>query len=252
MIFSDGVGTMVLPDFACTTTVATIGRTLLVALLAVGLIDAVAGDTASAADDSVCGGCHPENTRLSHPVGMAPSMEVPTDLPLDAYGRVTCTTCHLHHDRIVPTGTGLRSLRRTSIAALCRSCHRDEPVRNHRGNLPFAHAAGRDTEELDPRGVDRRSLACLGCHDGLHPEIGEEVGRVRSADFSTATSHPIGVELVDTLRSGRSWRRPVAEEIHLFDNRVGCPSCHDPFSRAPEKLVMDNHGSKLCFGCHVI
>ncbi|HBB40986.1 MAG: hypothetical protein COW73_01435 [Nitrospirae bacterium CG18_big_fil_WC_8_21_14_2_50_70_55] len=237
---------------------AAIGRSFLVVLLSMGVSDALGGDTARAAeggDESVCGGCHPENTRLSHPLGMVPSMAIPADLPVDAYGRVTCTTCHLHHDQIVATGSGLGSLRRPSIAALCRSCHRNEAVLNHRGTLPFAHAAGRDTDALDPRGIDRRSLACLGCHDGLHPEIGSaRSGRVRAAGLSMNTSHPIGVELAERGRPGGrgAWRQPVDERIHLFDHRVGCPSCHDPFSPAPEKLVMDNHGSRLCFGCHVI
>lgn len=227
-------------------------RTLLIAVLALVAVDGGGGARCLAAggDYSVCGGCHPENTRLSHPVGMVPSMAVPVDLPLDAYGQVTCTTCHLHHDQIVPTGTGMRSLRRAAIATLCRSCHRDEPVLNHRGNLPFAHAAGRDTEDFDARGVDRRSLACLGCHDSLHPQVGEASwGAPRGASFSVATSHPIGVQLGNG-GSGGSWRQPVDPNIHLFGGRVGCPSCHDPFSLAPEKLVMDNHGSKLCFGCH--
>lgn len=239
----------------CVTPVAMIGRSLRVAIVAVGLTGALGGDPAIAGDESVCGGCHPENTRLSHPVGMAPSMAVPADLPLDPYGQMTCTTCHLHHDQIVATGNGRRSLRRPTIAALCRGCHRDEPVLNHRGNLPFAHAAGRATDALDPRGVDRRSLACLGCHDGIHPQIPNPgVGQVRSASLTPGESHPIGVELVERQRPGQHpvWRQPVDPDIHLFANRVGCPSCHDPFSAGPEKLVMDNHGSRLCFGCHVI
>ncbi|MHC4317018.1 MAG: cytochrome c3 family protein [Planctomycetota bacterium] len=38
--------------------------------------------------------------------------------------------------------------------------------------------------------------------------------------------------------------------IRLFDNRVGCGSCHSPFADDEALLVMSNLRSRLCLSCH--
>jgi len=236
------------------------------ALAAAWLLLAVAARVDAASYDGVgwrgeslaCTECHPDERIASHPIGMVPSMAVPADLPLDEKGRVSCFTCHRDHGDIQPTGDGLRSLRRATVRALCQSCHSFEPVMNHRGNLPFAHTFDHRSRIVDSRGVDRRSLDCLGCHDGIHPMIGGEGVRRASLGWSlggVGTSHPIGVELVQRSdRSGRklSWQPAGDPRVRLLGGRVGCPSCHNPFSPAPNKLVMDNRGSHLCFACHAM
>jgi len=205
-----------------------------------------------------CLECHADEAIASHPVGMVPSMAVPADLPLTAAGQVTCFTCHRDHGDIQPTGDGLQSLRRSTVWQLCQSCHHDEARMNHRGNLPFAHTLDRRSRIVDGRGIDRRSLDCLGCHAELHPMMGSD-GVRRASLFGGSSamglSHPIGVELDATsARSGRpmAWQPARDPRIRLLDGRVGCPSCHNPFSTAPKKLVVDNRGSRLCFGCHAM
>jgi len=217
----------------------------------------VPGGTGRQGEEIACAECHPDNAVSSHPVGVVPSMAVPDDLPLDAAGRVVCSTCHRDHGEIVPTGDGRRSLRRSNIPTLCRSCHRFEEVINHRGNLPFAHALDRPGRAVDERGIDHRSIQCLGCHDALHPMIGgEEIRQARLFGNGSGTiSHPIGVELASNshLSGGPlEWRPVLDPRIRLLGGRVGCPSCHDPFSTRSNKLVVDNHGSRLCLGCHGI
>jgi len=205
-----------------------------------------------------CAECHPDERIASHPVGVVPSMAVPNDLPLDDKGRIACFTCHRDHGDIEATGNGLRSLRRPTVSRLCHSCHGFEAKVNHRGNLPFAHTLDRRSRIVDGRGIDRRSLDCLGCHAELHPMIGDSGVRraARGGAFGGAGfSHPIGVELVragDRSGGRLSWQALRDPRVRLLGGRVGCPSCHNPFSPAPNKLVMDNHRSKLCFSCHAM
>jgi len=40
------------------------------------------------------------------------------------------------------------------------------------------------------------------------------------------------------------------QEIRLFEGRIGCGTCHDPFSKLPKQLVMSNKGSRICLACH--
>jgi predicted CXXCH cytochrome family protein len=71
--------------------------------------------------DALCCTCH-ENERagVGHRTGMAPSMHVPEDFPLDADGRLTCATCHDPH---AVDGPFPYLLRRPPGRALCELCH---------------------------------------------------------------------------------------------------------------------------------
>ncbi|MEE9542893.1 MAG: cytochrome c3 family protein, partial [Thermodesulfobacteriota bacterium] len=66
--------------------------------------------------------------------------------------------------------------------------------------------------------------------------------------------HPIGMSYVDTKLKYRGAYRDIKDlpkEIKLFDNAVGCGSCHSLYSKLHYELVMSNAGSRLCLGCHV-
>ena len=69
--------------------------------------------------------------------------------------------------------------------------------------------------------------------EGQHP-IGVDYEMVRASNRKAALK-PMG--LVD-------WR------IQFFDGKVGCCSCHDPYSKIEKMLVMSDRGSNLCFACH--
>lgn len=95
---------------------------------------------------NLCHKCHSEESLgRSHPVNIRPpdEMEIPEDLHLDDYLKITCATCHQPHGNIYTklkptdfespigrrqTGQFYRSyfLRRTNIQnALCFACHKE-------------------------------------------------------------------------------------------------------------------------------
>lgn len=67
--------------------------------------------------------CHErERLGVGHRVGMAPTMRVPADFPLDAAGHLSCASCHDPH----AVGSERRwFLRRPPGKAFCSACHRD-------------------------------------------------------------------------------------------------------------------------------
>lgn len=66
-----------------------------------------------------CLGCHDDPSmphRINHPVFVVPRIAIPADWPLDAQGRLTCSTCHSIH-QTAPT------LLRTAGSWGCLDCH---------------------------------------------------------------------------------------------------------------------------------
>jgi len=223
----------------------------------------------------LCLRCHNDYLENSqtHPVEMAPvSALPPADLPLSWDGKMTCSTCHDIHaasQASLPHGRG--SLRRNVAGAeLCSACHIGSA--NTRGNkkndghssmMPVAHMNSTNMKYIpaaDMKGgrIDKISRMCLSCHDG---SIGANAdSRISSGSwqhggsFSSIDprgSHPIGVKYRAAARRGGL--RPIGalnRAIKLFEGRVGCSSCHDPYSKEPLYLVMSNAGSKLCLECH--
>jgi predicted CXXCH cytochrome family protein len=221
---------------------------------------------------SRCHSSHIENS-LSHPVEMVPVSAIPpADLPLSWDGYMTCSTCHdIHaasHDTLL---TGRGSLRRNvSGAELCSACHTasagaagSKGSTKHTAMMPLAHVNSKNMKfvpDTDLRGgkIDKISKMCLGCHDG---SVGSDVNApVRSGSwkhggsFSSQDpqgSHPIGMKYRGAAKRGGL--RPMGmldRAIKLVDGRVGCPSCHDPYSKERAFLVMSNNGSRLCLQCH--
>jgi len=80
-----------------------------------------AGQPVGLIDDqqSTCQRCHAGDAdphSSDHPVFVAPKTPIPADLPLDAQGRLTCSTCHIIH-------VATPSLLRTGATWSCRNCH---------------------------------------------------------------------------------------------------------------------------------
>ncbi len=77
--------------------------------------------------ETVCRQCHNNDHAgpgLSHPVGIIPSMKIPTDMPLDRKGQMTCITCHTFHVEwrsVVDDNQYL--LRRPEDRMFCFYCH---------------------------------------------------------------------------------------------------------------------------------
>ncbi|OGW26583.1 MAG: hypothetical protein A2X56_01635 [Nitrospirae bacterium GWC2_57_13] len=101
-------------------------------------------------------------------------------------------------------------------------------------------------------------LTCVTCHDGsLSTSATVKTGIwVHGRDFlrHDKGSHPIGVDYESArLRRGRKTDlRPLAlvdPRIRFFDGKVGCGSCHDPYSKIEKQLVKSDRRSELCFSC---
>jgi len=211
--------------------------------------------------DNRCGSCHVINELFSHPINVIPSMSVPEGLPLEQ-GQMTCTTCHDDH---VEAHTLARSTRTPMLrgtlsgSAFCAQCHdRMQSTRQslHAIGLGKAHlawpgkASGLAADPADK--LDAETRSCLSCHDGI---VSSDISQSGRSQFSALSEHPIGVSIA-ALQSDRpnanSMQYPLMfnGRIRLFNNRVGCNSCHSPFSREKKLLVMSNQRSQLCLSCH--
>lgn len=202
----------------------------------------------------LCIKCHEGQTELSHPVDMRPSMKIPAGFPLDWKGDVTCNTCHTTHE----AGSGKYHLRSSLRGeALCLSCHSgfDEGIGLHRGRVDSAHIGKGIESRYIPGSLDKYlddiSIQCLTCHDGISAgdsPVGKPEAKYSHGD-ELRLSHPIGVLYEETPAYRRIKELPAG--IRLFAGRVGCASCHNPYSKRHFELVMSNERSALCLACHL-
>jgi predicted CXXCH cytochrome family protein len=203
---------------------------------------------AGLADDRLCSSCHWFEPSFSHPVGITPSMAVPEQLPLRTGGEMTCTTCHVPQAPARLQGGETIGAAAPGTHGLCRACHGTEGGDLHalatRAHLPHGSTAAK---------TDTESATCLGCHDGA---VAASMTSTSSAGPPTAAGllsaqHPIGA-LQRPRGSGDSLRAAseLAADVRLFDGRIGCGSCHSPYSTHPNQLVMSNERSRLCLECH--
>ncbi len=215
----------------------------------------------------LCERCHKNilSDGYIHPINVKPRHAiVPADMPLSPEGTVTCATCHdIHASYFTPYGTPSHYLRRFETGKnFCAACHK-VPLREsgHKGILNKAHFSSRYIATSNVGEIDDMSRECLSCHDGslasqatvhagewVHQEslIGNDMG-----------SHPIGIDY-ESARLDHSHRTDlvpiglVDPRIKFFNGKVGCGSCHDPYSNIEQDLVMSNRGSKLCLACHAL
>jgi predicted CXXCH cytochrome family protein len=217
--------------------------------------------------DPNCGNCHKIGAAFSHPVGVAPSIKLPADLPL-ADGRMTCATCHdntsadLHaqarqrHDGLL-RGPG----RGTQFCVRCHEPSQATRASMHAGMLGQAHLRWPErtarASGVAARPADGDSRLCLSCHDGT---IARSVGGASGNPGAVvADSHPVGVVYqTNPIYAGKIDRAisftPAVQldaRIRLVDGQVACASCHSLYSAEPGRLVMSNLGSNLCLSCHV-
>jgi len=207
----------------------------------------------------LCTKCHEQQDGLSHPVDIRPAGKVPSFLPLDWRGMITCVTCHETHRQ----GFGTSHIRtRLSGQAFCVLCHSGLDNNMHSISGVGAHMGGLVKVAYGPgnRGVvrlDEVSIKCMSCHDAA---LGGET-TVANVDLfrsthsnTTGLTHPIGVLYAEARRKYRGAYRPLDQlppQIKLYGGRVGCGTCHSPYAVGHAKLVMNNYGSNLCLACHV-
>lgn len=203
----------------------------------------------------LCQECHSMPRDNSHPVGTVPSMTVPDGFLLDWNGRTTCVTCHNPH------GHSSQHYLRTDARGrdFCIQCHQGLlPMQDpHVGSVSIAHSKSgvyRDGSALSAI-LDQVSMECLSCHDGV---IASDASyRIVGGDAVTyqrqGLSHPIGMDYRKTVLHGRELRpaESLSPYIALYDGKVGCASCHNPYSSEHRMLTMNNSGSALCLECHL-
>ncbi|MBI5852261.1 MAG: hypothetical protein HZB39_14700 [Planctomycetes bacterium] len=99
--------------------------------------------------------------------------------------------------------------------------------------------------------LDHVSRHCLTCHDG------SAARSVISDSTWAATGHQEGHAVGTSYRAMQRrvglQLRPESEipaEIRLPDGRIGCGTCHSPYSRLPKLLQLPLSSSALCRACH--
>lgn len=207
--------------------------------------------------DSLCNGCHLMPEKNSHPSRILPNQPVPEDFPLDWQGRITCATCHdPHADDFQDNPDLLRTeARGRSFCLLCHETLFGDGL-PHAGVGGMAHAKSStppDRETLS-RLLDPVSLECLECHDGLiAPDAGYRLPGAESLTYrERMLSHPIGVDYREASLRRRNLKpmEALPPLIALYEGKVGCGSCHNPYSNEPSMLVFSDRRSALCLGCH--
>ena len=203
--------------------------------------------------NSKCVSCHTElKESISHPVDISPNISIPGDMPL-ANGKLGCITCHFFHpfsDKYKNRSGNL--LRRTGKGAVfCAACHRIKK----KGHVVFENIH-QDSHRLSARNsrIDNYTLQCVECHDRyLDRSFGSVTGGRRSR-FNELSNHPVGVSLDRVaVKKPRKFNPPrtLPKEIRLFNEKIGCGTCHNAFSNEKSMLVMNNWRSRLCLKCHI-
>lgn len=203
-------------------------------------------DKLVASQEQLCGACHADAIRLSHPTGLKPNRALPAAFPLDWKGELTCSSCHdIHGDDEEEMLRGGKS-----GEAFCTQCHDQkffEAMADHGDSIQQSgHLAARQEEASV---LDAFSLQCLGCHgeSGQLVTVRGDMVQHQGSDVA----HPIGGVYAEIAANGGY--REVAvlpAAIILPDGKVSCISCHQGYATVHGDLVIDNAGSALCLTCH--
>jgi len=212
----------------------------------------------------LCGECHAAIAETySHPINIVPEkVRIPKDLPLSFEGLLTCSTCHnIHSSSVTPMGTPSLFLRRiASGRSFCIICHIEQRL-SHKTTVTEAHMQSRFIEIESSRTIDPMSADCVSCHDGSYAtSVSIQAGLwLHNKDFIRFDkgSHPIGIdhEMARTREKRKTDLKPLSmvdPRIKFFGGKIGCGTCHDPYSPDRGQLVMSNEGSRLCLECHLV
>jgi predicted CXXCH cytochrome family protein len=217
---------------------------------------------------TLCARCHEKilTEGYQHPVDTRPqSIRVPADMPLSPHGEITCSTCHdIHASYFTPYDTPSHYLRRYETGKdFCRTCHTGagNGKRGHTTSLGESHFLSKYIVTDPSLGIDPMSKNCISCHDGAYASsVTIKAGTwSHGRDFirHDQGSHPIGVlyEAARRKEGSKTDLKPMAmvdRRIRFFDGKVGCGSCHDPYSTIEKRLVMSDQRSELCLACHIM
>jgi predicted CXXCH cytochrome family protein len=208
--------------------------------------------------DYLCLKCHQLARKNSHPSELVPSMKLPGSFPVDWQGRITCTTCHdPHAENLTANPAMLRG--NAGGRDFCTLCHQNlftDPGK-HLAASEIAHTKSWTSPDRDTlsRILDKVSLECLACHEGsVGPVVTFQTAGQATLSFQGRNfSHPIGMDYAEAASGNRELRSmdDLSPMISLYEGKVGCTSCHSPFSKEADMLVFSNRGSALCLECHL-
>ena len=201
---------------------------------------------------TACNACHLRlEKKKSHPSDIYPSMTVPADMPL-VDGKLTCITCHFAHPKenfqfYSKKHYYLR--RQVKGVFFCTECHKIDS----KGHIVFAniHEGSYVVTDTTTR-IDRMSLECIECHDTYINDSAESLGAGTWNHFRESLPHPIGISYKKIQRERmREFKPPgmLNKEIRLFNDNIGCGTCHNIYSKVKNMLVMEDKG-ELCLQCH--
>ena len=201
--------------------------------------------------ERLCGNCHTNAIKVSHPTGFVPARSLPASYPVDWKGDVTCSTCHQVHGKEHGLLRGNRSGRQ-----FCLGCHAESFFTSMVDQGTSIHQTGHLAVAAIPDGLDLDpfSRRCLSCHaeSGEGPiSMVDQHGIVRHG--SGSGNHRIGMRYGQTRGIGLYRKSSdVPKAILLPEGKVACVSCHVGYSKKHGALVMSNERSALCMGCHDI
>lgn len=107
--------------------------------------------------------------------------------------------------------------------------------------------------------LDRESAECIGCHQTYADP--SQPGLVCHAE---GCNHAIGLDYAAASAARPTLAPPAELGLALPGGRIGCTTCHVPYSAADHEalsarrgtvepdpmLAVDNTGSALCLECH--
>ncbi len=217
-----------------------------------------------------CNQCHGDilKSGFMHPYDVEPDkVDIPRDFPLSSTGLIVCTTCHdVHASNRNFQGEKTFFLRRQLLGRqFCVTCHSGGTLggrSSHETVLGEAHFQSEYIAISEGQELDQTSKNCISCHDGSYASSVSITTGVwqHSSDYGgnrLGAKHPIGIDYEEArLRAGRKTDlRPISmvdERLQFFDGKLGCGTCHDPYSHLDNDLVMSNRRSVLCFACHML
>ena len=225
-----------------------------------------------------CDECHDAEVNI-HPVGMEPSIPIPSGFSLGAGGRLVCRTCHRLHggNRATHYLNDLSSEEGTDRAAFCALCHGESLAqtnphfaRKGTGRCAFCHASIPSREEK-ARPTARMDIVklCDFCHGAVaknHPRnidpalslpkglpLGPDgawtCATCHEPHGTTTTTHYVRPEFAQHFERGR---QANPHEASYF----ACKACHttsipDEITNPDYKLRYRGDINILCVSCHV-
>ena len=205
-----------------------------------------------AKQEQLCGRCHENALKMSHPSGFVPKPGtiIPSIYPVNWTGGLTCSTCHMVH------GDMPGKLRGTTRGRnFCLACHDGEffkkMIDGGESLISSGHLGIPPTNTW--KSLDPYSVQCMECHaergdvDVDSYVDSDKILIVRHAN----SNHPIGRSYAEAeTHGGYKPASKLSKKIQLPNGVISCISCHEGFTKNHGKLVSVTAYSTLCYECH--